>query len=109
MGGRSEVGMRAWIVAGVLLGVVAQAGAAPPTIFVDPNPAGGDGFAEGAQSAVVGGQSRAGVAYVLDAAGHLVRTLQSPNPTTDGMFGAAVLVAGGDLVLSAPGDAASGT
>jgi outer membrane protein assembly factor BamB len=116
--------MRAWIVAGVLLGVVAQAEAAPPTIFVDPNTAGGDGFAEGVQSAVVtgsggvlagaplapvGGESRAGVAYVLDAAGHLVRTLQSPNPTTDGMFGAAVLIAGGDLVVSAPGDVASGT
>ena len=116
--------MRAWIVAGVLLGVVARAEAAPPTIFVDPNPGGGDGFAEGAQSAVltgsggvlagaplatVGGESRAGVAYILDAAGHLVRTLQSPNPTTDGMFGAAVLVAGGDFLVSAPGDAASGT
>jgi outer membrane protein assembly factor BamB len=116
--------MRAWIVAGVLLSVAAQGEAGPPTIFFDPNAAGGDGFAQGAQSAAatgsggvlagaplasVGGQSRAGVAYVLDAAGRLVRTLQSPNPTTDGMFGAAVLVAGGDLVVSAPGDTASGT
>jgi outer membrane protein assembly factor BamB len=53
--------------------------------------------------------NHAGLVYILDSAGRLVRTLPSPNPTPEGRFGAAVLVAGGDLVVSAPGEAAGST
>jgi|SRR5579871_143883 len=115
---------RAWIVVAALASLAPGAEGALPTIFVDPNAAGGDGFAQAAQSAAltsgggvlagaplasVGGRSGAGLAYVLDAAGQLVRVLQSPNPVAGGMFGAAVLVSGNDLLVSAPGDTANGT
>jgi len=113
----------------VVVGVLAMlAGAGAPAqgrllrIFDDPKAAGGDGFASTVQSvllqnaavvvaaplATAGGDAGAGVVYVLDTSGRLLRTLQSPNPAVDGHFGAALAAVGVDLLVAAPGDSSDG-
>ena len=117
---------RAWVVVGAVVTMLASA-AGPAQgrllrIFDDPQAAGGDGFASTVQSvllvdgmmavgaplATAGGDAGAGVVYLFNTSGVLVRTLQSLNPAVNGHFGAGLAVVGTDLLVAAPGDSSDG-
>ena len=117
---------RAWMVVGAVVTMLASA-AAPAQgrvlrIFDDPHTAGGDGLASTVQSVVLmdamiavgaplttaGGDAGAGVVYLFDTNGQLLRTLLSPNPVVNGYFGAGLALVGTDLLVTAPGDSSDG-